>query len=70
MSLEDLRNNVRSMLEGVEKHDELIRASKSATDKKQLKKITQELEKTKDFVLKLSKTLIKSIEHERRKIKA
>lgn len=69
MSLEDLKHNIQSILESVNKHDELIEKSKQA-DIKQLKKINKELGNAKEFISKLSKQLIKSIEHERRKIKA
>ncbi len=70
MSLEDLKHNIQSILEGIEKYDSIILHSKELENKKQLKKINKELEKTKDFILKLSKKLDKLIEHERRKIKA
>lgn len=70
MSLEDLKHNIHSILEGVEKYDSIVIHSKDVASKKQLKKINKEMEKTKYFILKLSKKLRKLIEHERRKIKA
>ena len=70
MSLEDLKQNIQSILEAIEKYDSIILHSKEVENKKQLKKINKELEKTKHFILKLSKKLNKLIEHERRKIKA
>lgn len=69
MSLEELKHNIHSILEGVEKYDSIVAHSKTA-EKKQLKKINKEMERTKDFILKLSKKLNKLVEHERRKIKA
>lgn len=70
MSLEDLKHNIQSILESVNRHDEFIEQSKKAENEKQLKKINKELVNIKEFISKLSKQLIKSIEHERRKIKA
>lgn len=70
MSLEDLRSNIKSILEGVERHDNIIEESKSTNDKKQLKKLSEEFEDTKEFILKLSKKLEKLIEYERGNIKA
>lgn len=70
MSLEDLRHNIQSILEGVEKHDIVIEKSKNVSDKKQLKKLGAELEDIKDFIFKLGKKLVKLIEHERGTIKA
>lgn len=69
MSLEDLKHNIQSILEGVEKHDSIVEHSKGLTNKRQIKKMNKEMEKTKYFVLKLSKKLFKLVNHERRKVK-
>lgn len=69
MSLEDLKHNIISILESVEKYDEIIMHGKEITDQKQLKKLNNSLEETKDFILKLSKKLTELIEYERREIK-
>lgn len=70
MSLEEIKQNIQSILEAVEKYDSIIMHSKNIENKKQLKKINKEMKKTRDFIFKLSKKLNKLIEHERRKIKA
>jgi predicted nucleic acid-binding Zn-ribbon protein len=70
MSLEDLKHNIISILESVEKYDSIAAHSKEITDQKQLRKLNDNLEETKDFILKLRKKLTKLIEHERREIKA
>lgn len=70
MSLEDLKHNIQSILEGIEKYDSIVEHSKSIENKRQIKKMNKEMEKTKHFVLKLSKKLFKLVNHERRKIKA
>ncbi len=70
MSLEDLKHNIQSILEGVEKYDSIVEHSKGIENKRQLKKMNKEMERTKHFVMKLSKKLFKLVNHERRKVKA
>lgn len=68
MSIENIQQNMKTVLEVISGYHELIGVKKTTNDKKKLKKVEKELGKKREYILSLLEKADKLIEKEKKNV--
>ena len=70
MSIEIIQQNMDAFLELLRHYDELTETKMKTKDKKELKKIEEDIEKTRNYLLKLVAKVKELVNEERKNVQA